>query len=236
MTQYITKKRSVIIAAALLVIAAPGVAFARGGVEEQGRGFAQAETTDEQAEVVNGRRNSQPSSRTSIEERGQAARERAQAKSENIKARLEGAQKKKCEVREQAIRNIIARISERGNRQVSVFDTIAVRVMAFKEDKGIDVEGYDELVDAVEDARPGAHDAVDELQAATEVEFECEGDNPRAVAEGFKEPLKEQIAALKTYRTAVKDLIVAVKTAHNAETTESDEQTETDTPEEGAQE
>jgi len=46
---------------------------------------------------------------------------------------------------------------------------------------------------------------------STTVEFKCDGDNPKGVASTFKDLHKAEIAALKAYKAAVKNLIVGVK-------------------------
>jgi len=124
--------------------------------------------------------------------------------------RLEAAKLKACQNREKAINNIMARMAERGSKQLGVLNKIAERTMAFYVDKGKTLSNYEALVAAVNDKKAAAQAAVDDLKASS-VGFKCDGSDPKGAAQSFKDKLKAEIAALKDYKTAVKNLIVGVK-------------------------
>lgn len=139
----------------------------------------------------------------------QTAKERREA----MKERLEGRKLKACQNREKAVTNIMVRIADRGQKQVDLFTKIADRTQQFYADKGLSVNSYDELVADVNAKKAAAQSAVDSVKS-TSVEFKCDGDNPRGVADSFKQSKNDQNLALKAYKTAVKDLIVGVKSAN----------------------
>lgn len=140
----------------------------------------------------------------------QTAKERREA----MKERLEGRKLKACQNREKAVTNIMVRIADRGQKQVDLFTKIADRTQQFYADKGLSANSYDELVADVNAKKAAAQSAVDSVKS-TSVEFKCDGDNPRGVADSFKQSKNDQNLALKAYKTAVKDLIVGVKSANS---------------------
>lgn len=128
----------------------------------------------------------------------------------NAEAHLSSARLKSCQNRQQAIDNIMARISDRGQKQLNLFGTIATRVETFYTDKGKTLADYDTLVSDVNTQQTAAQTAVSNIKSDS-TGFSCDSSDPKAFVDTFKTSLKSEIAALKTYRTAVKNLIVGVK-------------------------
>ena len=117
---------------------------------------------------------------------------------ETAKLRLEGTKLKACENREKAINNILDRIAKRGERRLDVYSAIFNRVQEFYEKKGLSVSNYDTLVADVN---------------AKNVDFKCDGSDPKGAAASFKDDLKVQIKALQAYKQSIKNLIMAIKTS-----------------------
>lgn len=138
--------------------------------------------------------------------------ERAAQAQEAAQARLEGAKLRACENREKVVNNILDRIANRGERRLSVYSAIADRVQDFYVKKNLSLSNYEELVADVNAKKAVAQTTVDEIKA-DEVDFACDGSDPKGAAAGFKEDLKAEIKALHAYQQSIKDLIVAVKTA-----------------------
>lgn len=124
--------------------------------------------------------------------------------------RLADAKLKACQNREKTINNILGRIANRGQKQLDLFTAIATRVKTFYTDKGKILSNYDALVADVDAKKAAAQTTVDTIKA-TSVTFKCDGTDPKGAVELFKDNLKAEIAALKDYKTAVKNLIVGVK-------------------------
>ncbi|MEX1995371.1 MAG: hypothetical protein WD887_01175 [Candidatus Saccharimonadales bacterium] len=152
-------------------------------------------------------------------ERKEAVKAEVEERREAAKTRLEAAKLRACQNREKAIQNIMARINDRGEKHIVLFTKIADRVKAFYVDKGLTADNYDELVAQVEVKKAAAEAAVASLQSS-DVQFKCDSEDPKGTALVFKDLLKQEIDALKAYRTAVKNLIVAVAQAQKAATTE----------------
>lgn len=143
-----------------------------------------------------------------------------ETRKEAAKTRLADAKLKACQNREKAITNIMTRLGDRGQKQANLFGTIAERTQKHYANKGKTLANYDVLVADVVAKKAAAQTAIDAVKSTT-VEFECDGDNPKGLASSFKDSLKAEIAALKDFKTAVKNLIVGVKSVQS--TTSSDD-------------
>lgn len=162
--------------------------------------------------------------KTDIEERKAQAEIRQEKAKTRATEKRDEAKLRACQNREKAVTNIMARIVDRGEKHIALFNTIATRTQAFYEEKGYSVENYDELVANTEAARAEALDHLEVLKA--ENNFNCESEDPKAFVSAFKDALKIQIDSLKEYRTAVKDLIVGVKSAQSQGEAESEDKSE----------
>jgi len=130
-------------------------------------------------------------------------------------AHLAAAQLKACQKRETAINHIMSRVIDRGGKQIKVFDTIATRTEAFYVSKGKTVASYDALVAAVNTAKTKAE--TDLAAMKTTDTLACDGTDPKGAVSAFKANLKLEIADLKAYKTAVKNLIVGVKSVQGTD-------------------
>ena len=156
------------------------------------------------------------------QENAQKRREETQLKAtENREARqakLTNSRLKACQRREAVITKLMANLADRGTRQIEVFDKIADRTQVFYQEKGRTLDNYNALVAEV-DAKKAAAEAAVQTTKDTVVEFDCDGDDPKGAGAEFKENLKAQHEAMKAYKTAVKNLIVGVKSVQGEEST-----------------
>lgn len=157
----------------------------------------------------------------------EAAREAAQKEVEAAKEKvaaakdeLQGDRLKSCEARQAGIVKIMTQAGERGDRQIALFDTIATRVEAFYTSKGKVLANYDQLVAAVATAKAAAQTAVQTVKSAN-TQFNCGGTNPIGQIDVLRTELKAMSTALEQYRTAVKNLIVGVKSVQSTTTSTS---------------
>lgn len=134
---------------------------------------------------------------------------------EAAKQKLEAGKLERCKQRETKINNIILRIADRGQKQLELFTTISTKVQNFATDKSRQPENYDDLVAAVDAKKLEAEKTLTTIKEST-VTFSCDSTDPKGAVAGFKESLKAEIAALKAYKTAVKNLIVGVKSANKS--------------------
>ena len=141
---------------------------------------------------------------------GMSATRKAEAQERSADAKL-----RLCQARQKTVQNIMTRMANRGQKHIEVFSKISDRVQSFYTNKGLSLSNYDALVADVAAKKTAAQAAVDALSAAAD-DFECQG-TPREVALAFKDKLKNEISALKAYRTAVKNLIVGVKSVASSQ-------------------
>ena len=136
------------------------------------------------------------------------------------KTKLSEIKLKVCKKRETSVNNILTRISDRGQKQLDLFSSIATKTEAFYASKGKAISNYDALVADVNAKKAAAQTEVDSIKSNS-VTFKCDGTDPKGAVSGFKTVLKAEISALKDFKTAVKNLIVGVKSAQG-ETSSTD--------------
>jgi len=139
---------------------------------------------------------------------------------ENKENRLSAAKQKVCENRKTKIEAIMQRSITRAGRQITLFDTIATRVEDFYARKGKTLSNYDELVASVNGAKAAAQANLETLKS--QVALDCTGTDPKGQVEAFKTALHSVNQDLKTFRTAVKNLIVGVKSVQGTTSSEQE--------------
>ena len=137
-----------------------------------------------------------------------------------VQTRLADAKLRACQKRQTAITNIMMRIAHRGQKQLDLFSTIAERTETFYTNKGKTLSDYDALVADVAAKKAAAQTMVDTIKS-TSTTFDCSGDDPKGFVNAFLESLKNEITALKDYKTSVKNLIVGVKSVQGTTSSEN---------------
>lgn len=201
-------KKTYISSVAVLVLAVAFVAMPSVG--------AQAEHTNPDE-----RRARAEELREKAQEARRTAEARVEAKKEEIAQKLEGKRLQACEHREAKINSILQKSAQQGDKHLSVFQKIEDRVRSFYEEKQLTVDNYEALV-AEADSKEAA--AVAAIGAVKGTAYECSGESTGKELGGLlKTTMKQQHAALRDYRTAIKDLIVGVRQgAAEAEETETE--------------
>lgn len=180
-----------------------------------GAGVVRAEENSTTTETTN-----EEESKSTIRDGAEAAKERKQKIAENkekTKAKLDAAKLKVCENREAKIEKTMENLQKRGENQIAVFGKIYERLKKFYTDKGYSVSNYSTLMANVEAKKLAAETTVKEI-AAMDKDIKCESDSPKSIAEAFRTKMKELISKLKEYRTSIKDMIVAIKSAQSTAT------------------
>lgn len=138
-----------------------------------------------------------------------AAKARVQA---NKTARLSEARKRVCENRARNVEEKAANFVRHAEKHLAVFDKISDRTQDFAEKRDRKPDNYDALLADVASKR---EQVLTDIAAFKQVagEFDCEGENPEASGTLLKEQAKVVRESLKEYRTAIKNLIVGVKSS-----------------------
>jgi hypothetical protein len=194
----------------LTLVAAPATVFAEGGTGGSGSGSHSGDDTTETHTTTTTNSNETENETETHNTETRTGSDRSL--SDNQQHRLDGNKLKVCEKRQTTIKSIMSRSTERAQKQIDLFGTITTRVENFYTSKGKTLSNYDELVAAVNSAKTQAETDLATLKNTT---FSCDGSDPKGAATAFKTALQKEIQDLKAYRTAVKNLIVGVKSVQS---------------------
>lgn len=151
---------------------------------------------------------------TNAGERIETRNEIREEKREEIQNRLEERNLKICQDREEKMEGRMTRLMEFSANMVGKFDAIAKRVMDYYEDVvvpgGKTVSNYNELIGEVSAKKNAVNQALTNAQVDLE-EFACDGDDPKGILNQYREEMQKVKTYLHEYRTAIKNLIVAVR-------------------------
>ena len=172
--------------------------------------FAENSSSDTGSSQIEAAKKAAEAKRAAAKQAVEKKREAAKNELEQKKEKLKEDKLKICQGHEDRINDSMSRAASRGQEKIDLFTEIAERTEAFYVLKGKVLVGYDDLVAALNNQKAAAQAAVDTVKAGSD-DFKCDGDNPKAAAKLFKIDVQAMNDALKDYRTAVKNLIVGVK-------------------------
>lgn len=127
--------------------------------------------------------------------------------------RLSGAQLTVCQAHERVIQNRLNSLTRMANNMLATFDNIESRVVDYYKTKllakGQSIAKYDELISDIQKKQAAVQNV---LKATTNDanDFLCTGIDPKGHLTQFRIDMQEVKKSLKEYRTAIKNLIVAV--------------------------
>lgn len=128
--------------------------------------------------------------------------------------RLAGGLLKACQAHEEVIQTRLANLLRYANTMLETFDRISERVQTFYTDKvvptGKTVSNYDALLADIQAKKTIVQDDLKITQDDANG-FLCTGIDPKGHLTQFRTDMQEVKGSLKNYRTAIKDLIVAVR-------------------------
>ena len=140
--------------------------------------------------------------------------ERESLKEDRKTVRLDANKLKVCQRQETKVTDVMNRASDQGTRQLEVFKKIADRTQEFASNKNLTVENYAALVIDVEAKYDVALEALNTISTSS-TGFSCEADDPKFFLSSFRSAHQQKTEAMKAYKTAIKDLIVAVKSSQS---------------------
>lgn len=160
-----------------------------------------------------------PSS-VSAEDKNSGASGRPSVKSmvrQEIKGDIKDLRAKSCEVRMDNIKKRSESLAERAEKMENNFGALAVRVQEYYTTKlvpaGVSVSNYDALVSDIATKKAAVDIAIAEAKSKT-TSFDCtDVSTAKTRVSEYRVAMQKVIAALKEYKTSVKNLIVAVRTA-----------------------
>lgn len=124
---------------------------------------------------------------------------------------------KVCEVKEKNIKNRFSSLSDLVKNMVEKFDAIATRVQLRYTEKlvpaGKTISNYDALVADINTKKTAVGEALAKA-STTASEFSCDASSdPKAQLTDYRKEMQSVKGALKDYRKAIRNLIVAVANA-----------------------
>ncbi len=137
-------------------------------------------------------------------------RQRLDSIKQNVQEKLQGQRLQVCQQRQAKVNQTLDKITANARRQLLVVSTVQLRVENFYKDKKMSVANYDQLAQTANAKRQAAEGVFD---AVNGVNFDCQAQDGRNVGQNVKEVVSGERQALKEYRQAVKDLLLAVKQA-----------------------
>lgn len=139
----------------------------------------------------------------------EVAKEQAKAQK---RERLNAKKLATCKKHASHVSSVMQDLDTRGSKQLAVFEKIATRTQEFVTTHQVSVANYDSLVAAVTATHSAAQNASANVQSVHH-KWSCTSDGPKADIDNYKAAKKEEIAALKAYKDAVRALVLAVKSA-----------------------
>lgn len=203
--------KKLILTAAFVTVASSatfgGAVFAHGGNHHKAHtahATTMATTEDVEAPLS-------ATQKRAVDDRKAEIKQRIEAKRAEASTKLADKRLAACEKRQTKVNNIFTKATDRNKKHLAVFQKIEERVREFYATKNLSAEGYEAAV-ANADAKEAV--AVAAIEASSEVTFDCASTDAAKPGAAIKEAMQVRHAALKDYRTAVKDLILVVKKHH----------------------
>jgi len=142
-----------------------------------------------------------------------AAAKMATTSQSKAQAKLTEVKLKVCQNKEAAIQKRSTQLAKMAENMETVFDQIATRVETYYTSKvvpsGKTVTNYDALVADIAAKKKVVQTDL-EKASADATAFKCTSDDPKAQLTLFRTDMQQVKQDLKAYRTAIKNLIVAV--------------------------
>jgi chromosome segregation ATPase len=129
---------------------------------------------------------------------------------------------KTCESHKQGLNRKFDRIVTNSQRIQDRITKVFDKAQAYQQDKNLNPANYDELVAKANDAKSASQDSIDALKQVKPT-LDCNNTSVANDVATFKTSAQDTRAKLKAYRTAVKDVVKALRDATQASHTTGNE-------------
>lgn len=150
------------------------------------------------------------------EQKREELKQKVEAKQAEVKERLSTKRAELCKKRETAINKIVQNSHTRSEKVLAHLQQVEQRAKDYYVKKGLQLDNYNQLVVAMDEAEAAASAAVDQLG---QTDFSCDTDNatnPGAVA---KDAVTAKHTAMDAYRDAIRAFIKAIVSTSGEEAT-----------------
>jgi hypothetical protein len=150
----------------------------------------------------------------------QRARQLLQTERQDKKTKSLEARQKACEARKADVLKKQENYTRNGTKHLEVFNKIYDKVLAFKNEKQLDVKNFANLKAAADAKKADAASAVTAV-SSFDGTVDCTADDPAITVAELKTTVKNARTALHEYRIAIKDLVVALLATQPDETADA---------------
>jgi hypothetical protein len=170
----------------------------------------------------------EPDDSTEVKDLRLQAKQLLQTKRQTVKEHTTTEKQKACEAHQAEVNHRSAKYAAAAQRHLDVFNKIFTRVQDFQTTKKLNVPDYDTLVATATAKQTAAQAAVDALKAV-DVKLDCTQTDPANSVATLKTAVANARTALQDYRKAIKDVVVALKGASTAASSDTSTSTTTTT-------
>ncbi len=139
----------------------------------------------------------------------QKAQQKVKDAKENTHEKSAELRQKACIAKKNSIQKRLSLRVTLAEKHKAVFDKIFQKVQNYYNEKGLNTDNYDTLVEQVEDAQASTNEKILALKS-TNVTIDCTSPSVTSTLSTFKEALVATRDSLKTYRSSLLELIQAV--------------------------
>lgn len=165
-----------------------------------------------------------------VEQFREQAKEKTQEARDKAKEHTQAEREKSCTARKTALTKRMNNTVAQAQRHKQVFDKIYARVKEFHDTKQLNITNYDSLTANVDKAQTDAEANITAL-SSLDVSVDCSSQTVAASVGAFQQAVKNTRDSLKAYRSALVELIKALKgastgsesTADNSSTNQSNQ-------------
>jgi hypothetical protein len=151
--------------------------------------------------------------------RGMAQTEIAEKKTQ-VKEHTQQQRQQACEARQANLTKRMSNAVKHAQNHKAVFDKIYTRVKEFHDNKNLNAADYDVLASKVDAAQADAAANITALQSL-DVSVDCTSQTAAQSVSAFQQAVKNTRDSLKTYRSAIVDLINSLKGASTSSDSQS---------------
>lgn len=153
------------------------------------------------------------------------ASQELQTERKNTKEHTVAERQKACDAHQAELDTRIGDYAREAQNNLNVFSSIFTKVQTFYATKKLNVATYAALSATVTTQQAAAQSAVDALSLLSGTKIDCTQPDPAQQLASLKTAVDTARSALQAYRTAIKNLIVAIEGASSAQTDTSTQTT-----------
>lgn len=179
-------------------------------------GDSSSTTTNDSTETTTETEVETPEVHARVDSLKNEAKDLLKTKRDDHAQRTTEERQKACEAQANNINTRVSDYSAAAQRHLNVFTSILTKVQNFYTTKNLNVSTYSALLATAQAKQADAQTAVDALKAL-DTKIDCTQTDPAQTVAAMKQAVADARTALQAYRTAIKNVIVALQGASSAQ-------------------